>query len=306
MTPPYSTNSMKPLLPLLLALTLFNACKTEEKKYDAAGTFEAEETIISAEASGVIKQFNVEEGQTLAAGQNIGYIDSTQLHLKRMQLQAQIKAALSRKPNVNVQLEALKAQLTAAERDKERFTNLYNQQAATRKQVDDITTQVEILKRQIAAQRSQLGTTTESITQETNPLQIQIEQTNDQLAKCILTNPFAGTVLTKYAEVNELATIGKPLYKIASLDTLTLRAYITGDQLSQIKLRQTVNVFIDTPDKGTKQYTGIVTWISNKAEFTPKTIQTKDERANLVYAMKVKVKNDGALKLGMYGEVKLN
>jgi len=298
---------MKPLSYLLIALTLLLtfACKTQEKNYDAAGTFEAEETIISAEASGVIKQFNVEEGQQLSARQFIGYIDSTQLHLKRLQLQAQIKAALSRKPNVNVQLEALREQLKAAERDKERFTNLYNQQAATKKQVDDITTQVEVLKRQIAAQQSQLGTTTESITQDTNPLQIQIEQTNDQLAKCRLTNPFAGTVLTKYAEVNELATVGKPLYKIASLDTLTLRAYITGDHLSQVKLNQQVNVTIDMPDKGSKQYSGLVTWISDKAEFTPKTIQTKDERANLVYAMKVKVKNDGALKLGMYGEVKL-
>lgn len=234
----------------------------------------------------------------------IGYIDSLQLYLKKRQLEAQIKATLSKKPDISAQLAALQEQLKAAERDQVRYTNLLKDDATTRKQVDDINSQVAILKRQIAAQQSSLAISTGSISEETNPLKVQIAQTNDQLEKCRIINPITGTVLTKYAERNEMASPGKALYKIADLSSLNLRAYVTGDQLPKIKLNQKVKVLTDNGKDSYKEQQGTIIWINDKAEFTPKTIQTKDERANLVYAVKIKVPNDGSLKIGMYGEVK--
>jgi HlyD family secretion protein len=292
---------------LLIIVSVFiTSCNKNKQTHDASGTFEAEEIIIASEASGVIKKFDVQEGQSLKVNQDIGFIDTTQLYLKKKQVEAQIKATLSRRPDISAQIASLQEQLRAAERDQKRFNNLLKQNVGTQKQLDDINTQVEVIKKQIAAQQSALGTTSESITRESNSLQVQIQQLNDQLEKCRIINPVEGTVLTKYAEANEVAVPGKPLYKIANLSTIILRAYITGDQISQIKLDQKVKVLIDNgPDKY-KEYEGVITWISDQAEFTPKTIQTKDERANLVYAMKINVKNDGYLKLGMYGEVAFN
>ncbi len=296
---------MKTSIFILTTAVLFSACSTDKNAYDASGTFEAIETIVSAEATGTIQELNIEEGQTLKSGSTIGFIDSTQLYLKRKQLQAQIRAVLSKKPNVSAQLAALIEELQHAEREQRRIANLVRSDAATQKQLDDATAQVDIIKRKISAQESSLGITTSSLSEETLPLQVQIEQLDDQLAKCRIINAVNGTVLTKYAEVYESTTSGKPLYKIADLSTVILRAYITGDQLSKIKLNQKVSVLVDDEDGKYKEYSGTIHWISDKAEFTPKTIQTKDERANLVYAVKIGVKNDGFLKIGMYGEVKL-
>lgn len=296
---------MKTSIIALASALLVSACSSDENRYDATGTFEAVETIVSSEATGTIQSLNLEEGQILKSGMTVGYVDSTQLYLKRKQLQAQIRAVLSKRPNISSQLAALLEELQQAEREQRRVANLLRSDAATQKQLDDATSQVNIVKRKISAQESTLGITTASLREETLPLQVQIEQLDDQLAKCRIINAVNGTVLTKYAEAFETTTTGKPLYKIADLSTIILRAYITGDQFSQIKLNQKVIVFVDDGDRGYKEYPGTVQWISDKAEFTPKTIQTKDERANLVYAVKIAVENDGLLKLGMYGEVKL-
>ena len=295
---------LKHLIPLL-AITILFSCKKTEKNYDASGSFEAEETIISAEAAGTIKEFAVAEGQQLKAAQVIGYIDSTQLYLKKKQLTASIGAVLSKRPDIALQLGALDEQLKTADKEKQRMTSLVSSGAGTQKQLDDVTAQINVINKQKEALQSTLSITTNGITQETLPLYVQIEQLNDQLTKCKIINPINGTVLAKYVEPNEVAAPGKPLYKIADLNEIILRAYINGSQLSQVKLGQQVKVFVDDGAENYKEYAGEITWISEKAEFTPKTIMTKDERANLVYALKIKVKNDGYLKLGMYGEVKL-
>lgn len=285
-------------------ITLLAACSGNKAPFDASGAFEAEETIISSEAAGAITQLSVEEGQTLQAGQVIGYIDSMQLYLKKKQLEAQVIAILGKKPNIPVQLSALQQQLATAEKEKIRMTNLVKGNAATPKQLDDANAQIEVLKKQIEAQKSALNISSEGLGKDVIPLQVQIEQLNDQLAKCRITNTVNGTVLTKYAEVNEMTAIGKPLYKIADLSNIILRVYITGNQLPQLKLNQRVKVLTDDGKGGYKETAGTVIWISDKAEFTPKTVQTKDERANMVYAVKIKVSNDGSYKIGMYGEIK--
>ncbi len=295
---------LKYIIPIL-AVAIVASCKNTEKKYDASGSFEAQETIISAEAAGTIKEFSVSESQELKAGQPIGYIDSIQLYLKKKQLLASINAVLSKRPDVSTQLGALEEQLLSVEKEKQRMTTLVAANAGTQKQLDDVTAQINVISKQKEALQSTLKITVNGITQETQPLYVQIEQLNDQLGKCRIVNPVNGTVLAKYVEPNEVAAPGKPLYKIADLSEIILRAYISGSQLSQIKLAQQVKVFVDDGAENYKEYAGEITWISDKAEFTPKTIMTKDERSNLVYAIKIKVKNDGFLKLGMYGEVKL-
>jgi len=287
---------------LMLAISILS-CNRSNNEFDASGTFEAEETIISAEASGIILQLNLIEGQELKHGEVVGYIDSTQLVLKRKQLESQISAVLSRSPDTKAQLAAIRQQMIQAKHEQQRIENLVKAGAATQKQMDDANAQVSIMKSQEEALQSSLRITSSSIGQETNPLKVQIEQLNDLIAKSRIYNPVKGTVLTQYARVNEMATTGKPLYKIADLSNLTLRAYITGDQLPGIKLNQPVKVMVDDTKGGYKEYKGVIEWISNKSEFTPKTIQTKDERANLVYAVKIRVSNDGYLKIGMYGEV---
>lgn len=291
---------------MVAIVIILSACNRNQHTFDASGSFEAEETLISAEAQGILKVFDVQEGQTLQAGQHIGYIDSIQLHLRKKQLEAQIVAIVGKKPDIPVQLSALQEQLKTAEREKTRIANLVEGDGATPKQLDDITAQVEVLKKQIEAQKSSLSISSESISNEIIPLQVQIEQLTDQLDKCHIVNPVSGTVLTKYAEANEMASVGKPLYKIADLSNIILRAYITGNQLPQVRLNQEVKVLTDNGNGGYKEATGTITWISDKAEFTPKTIQTKDERANKVYAVKVRVKNDGSYKIGMYGEICFN
>ncbi|KAK3605138.1 hypothetical protein CHS0354_000807 [Potamilus streckersoni] len=291
---------------IAISITFFaNACG-RGVSYDASGSFEADETIISAEASGMIKSFVIEEGQQLKAGDRVGYIDSVQLYLRKKQLEAQIAALISKKPNVSVQLAALQEQLKTAEKERTRIENLVKGDAATLKQLDDINANLEVIKKQIAAQKSSLDIVSEGMNMDATPLYLQVQQLQDQLSKCKLINPISGTVLTKYVEQNEMVSVGKPLYKIADLSKLTLRVYISGNQLAQVRLNQNVAVFIDDEDGGLKEAQGTVTWISEKAEFTPKTIQTKDERANMVYAMKVKVVNDGSYKIGIMSDIIVN
>lgn len=287
----------------LAALIWCSAC-TKKSQFDASGTFETEETIISAEAMGRIKQFDVQEGQTLKAGQYIGFIDTAQLYFNKENLQAQIQAGLSKRPEIAKQIAALQVQLDNAKHEQTRISNLVKADAATQKQLDDQTFMVSQIQKQIDAQLSTLDISTESINKETVPLRALIDQMKDQLGKCYLVNPINGTVLAKYARLDEEATPGKPLYKIADVSSLILRAYVTDDQFSQIKLGQKIRVFIDSTADKYREYEGTVTWISDKAEFTPKTIQTKDERANLVWATKITVKNDGYLKIGMYADIK--
>ena len=288
----------------LLFASCLASCKDRETDYDAAGVFEAKETIISAEASGKIIAFKAEEGDLLKPNEYLGYVDTTSLSLKKRQLQAQINALLSRKPDIATQIASLQQQLQTAKREQERVSNLVKAGAATPKQLDDINAQVDVLKKQIAAQMSSLSTSSESISQEAIPLQVQIEQVNEQIDNSLIINPTQGTVLTTYVEENEFAAPGKPLYRIADLSSIILRAYITGDQLPAVKPGQQVTVLVDSGKQEYKSYPGKITWISEKAEFTPKTIQTRDERANLVYAIKILVKNEGFLKTGMYAEVK--
>ncbi len=294
------------------------ACNKRGNDHDASGTFETVETIVSAEANGIIKEISIEEGQNLEPGQLVGYIDSIQLQLRKKQLESQIAALLKKTPDINAQINAYRKQLAVAQTrlnaqmiEKNRIENLLKADAATPKQLDDITAltdalqkEIDVIKSQESAQFSILQTQTNGLVSETIPLKVQIEQINEQLENCRITNEVKGTVLTKYVEANEMASVGKPLYKIADVSTLILKAYITGDQLSSVKLNQEVTVLVDAENKSNKEYKGIIEWISSKAEFTPKTIQTRDERANLVYAIKVRVKNDGYLKIGMYADVK--
>ncbi|MEO7176757.1 MAG: HlyD family efflux transporter periplasmic adaptor subunit, partial [Saprospiraceae bacterium] len=239
----------------------------------------------------------------LKPGELIGYIDTVQLYLKKKQLMTQIKSTLSQRPNVGKQIDVLNAQLASAEREKTRVQNLVNAGAVASKQLDDVNAQIDVIKKQITAQKSSLQITNQSIGQQTSPIIVQIAQIDDQIAKSLIINPIKGIVLAKYVEPFEIANAGKPLYKIADLNTLQLRAYITASQFGKIKLGQEVTVTADLGKEAPKKYTGKLIWISNQAEFTPKTIQTAEERANLVYAVKVQVPNDGLLKLGMYGEV---
>jgi len=288
-----------------LAAIFFTSCGNGESQFDATGTFEAVETIVSAEANGVIKEFDIEEGQTLESGQVVGYIDTVQLSLKKKQLEAQMAATLRRKPDISAELAALREDLKQARREQKRIANLVKADAATRKQLDDAGSQVDVILKKIAAQQTSLGNSSSSLSDEAESLRAQIAQIEDQLHKSRILNPVSGSVITKYAERGEMASTGKALYKVADLSEITLRAYVTGEQFAKIKLGQKVKVYIDTDAADYKTYDGTIQWISDKAEFTPKTIQTKDERANLVYAIKIRVKNDGLLKIGMYGEVKL-
>jgi len=293
------------LIYLVLLLSILS-CKEKANNYDASGSFEATETIIAAEATGKILQLNIDEGQQLDSGQLIGFIDSAQLQLTRLQLMQSKKAILSSRPESKTQVEALRTELANAVLDRNRTAKLVEGGVASQKQLDDADAKIATLQSKIVAQESSLQTTTSSITEQGNTVNAQMNEITDQLKKCVIVNPVKGTVLSKYAEQYEMAVLGKPLYKIADISTIILRAYITGDQLQQVKIGQRIKVFTDDGKGGYKEREGVITWINEKSEFTPKTIQTKNERANLVYAMKVNVKNDGYLKIGMYGEVGWN
>ena len=295
----------KLIISACMALTIFLiSCSNGEGDFDATGTFESEEVIVSSEAMGKLVLFDVDEGSNLKQDQIVGVVDTTQLYLKKKQLQSTIKAVLSKQPDIQTQLAAIKEQIATAEREKNRIENLVSSDAATTKQLDDINSQLDVLNKQYDATKSSLTITRQGMQSETLPLIAQVEQIQDQINKSIIKNPIDGTVLTRYAKQDEITSNGKALYKIANLYEMILRAYINGDQLGRIKLDQKVRVFVDRGDEKQKELEGEIYWVSSKAEFTPKTIQTKDERANLVYAIKVRVKNDGYLKIGMYGEIR--
>jgi HlyD family secretion protein len=288
----------------IVLATFLIACSNGDGNFDATGTFEADEVIVSSEAIGKLLKFEVEEGAILKQNQVVGLVDTTQLYLKKKQLEANIRAILIQQPDIPTQLAAIQEQIATAEREKKRIENLVKTNAATTKQLDDINSQLDVLNKQYDATKSSLTITKKGIQSEALPLIAQVEQIQDQINKSIIINPIDGTVLTRYAMQDEITSNGKALYKIANLSEIILRAYINGDQLGQVKIDQKVKVYVDKGNGKQKELEGTIYWVSSKAEFTPKTIQTKDERANLVYAIKVRIKNDGYIKIGMYGEVK--
>ena len=290
------------ILTFFLVLGLI-ACEKEIETADAYGNFEARDLIVSAESSGKILMLKVEEGQQLKAGQLVGLIDTLPLHLQKQTLLASLQTISGKTQDAQPQIEVLEKQKANLLREKKRIEALLADKAATPKQLDDISGQIEVVDRQIDATRSQTQTLNQGILGEKAPIREQIKQLEDQIARCYIYNPADGTVMIKLAEQTEMTGAGKPLYKIAQLDELELRAYLSGAQLSEIKIGQEVEVRIDEGEEDYQAYTGVISWIASDAEFTPKTIQTKEERVNLVYAFKVKVKNDGSLKIGMPGEV---
>lgn len=286
------------------AMLVLSSCGKNNNGYDATGAFEATEVIVSAEATGKILVFNVQEGDRLNAGDEVGYVDSVQLYYKKEQLRAGLRAVDIAKPDIRKQIATIEQQIATAESERLRMEKLVMAKAGNQKQLDDIVNQIKYLRKQLDAQQSSLSKAFGSADAEAEGLIFQVMQLDDMIAKCRIVNPLSGTVLVKYAEAGEVTTSGKPLYKIADTDLLYLRAYITADQLTLVKSGQSVSVFSDYGKDEQREYTGTVTWVSDKSEFTPKGIQTKNERANLVYAIKVAVKNDGFLKIGQYGEVR--
>lgn len=295
------SNSVKALLILsVLSLTALS-CGRDSEMHDASGTFEATEIIVSSEVGGKILELNINEGDSVEGGAVVGQIDTIQLYLKKRQLMATVRALEARRPELRKQIAAIEEQIAVQTREKERIERLLKADAATGKQLDDINSSISILKKQLEAQRSSLTNTSGGITEDAAALMIQTEQLNDQLQRSRITSPIKGTILAKYAESGEVTAPGKPLFKVADMNDIQLKAYITSDLLTKIKLGESVKVFSDFGEEESREYEGKVIWISDKAEFTPKTIQTRSERANLVYAVKIAVKNDGYLKIGMYG-----
>jgi len=285
---------------------ILSACGNGNNNYDASGIFEATEIIVSSQAMGQLLEFTIAEGQNVAAGKQVGYVDTTQLYLKKVQLSAAIKSLESRHYNVSKQIASLEQQIATQKKEQQRFENLVMLNAATQKQLDDINAQIAILEKQLSAQTETLENNNRSLANERAGLQAQIAQIEDQIHKSIISSPIDGTVLSKYAEEGELATQGRVLFKVADITNMNLRVYITADLLTSIKIGDEVKVFADQGKSDRKEYLGKISWISDKAEFTPKTIQTRDERANLVYAVKIAVTNDGYIKKGMYGEITIH
>ena len=294
----------KKMMILAGAAMMVAACGNDEKAYDATGTFEATETTVFAEQSGALLTFDVSEGDTLAVGREVGLIDTTQTWLQIQQLSVTKEVYQSQKPDMERQIAATRQQLSKAQQEEQRYRELVADGAAPSKMLDDAASQVKVLQRQLDAQISSLSTNTRTLDKQTAAADAQIDQLRDRLRKCHIVTPTKGTVLEKYVERGEFVTVGKPLFKIADTQDMYLRAYVTSAQLQNIKLGQQVRAFADYGDNQRKEYDGTVSWISSRSEFTPKTILTDDERADLVYAVKVAVKNDGFVKIGMYGEVK--
>lgn len=285
-------------------LTFFGlslSCANEETVFRAAGVFETTEVIVSSEANGKILKFTAQEGSEIKKGSLVCQVDSFALILKVKQLEAGIKALEASKPDMRAQIEATEREIEKQEFEKKRVERLREGDVATQKQLDDIESLLTVLKARLRSQKSSLSTSIRSIDAQIVAQKVQIEQIQDQIAKCNIAAPLSGTVLVKYTEAGEMTGVGKPLFKMADVKQMVLRAYITADQLAQIKLGQAVNVYAEFGEQDTREYQGKITWISAKSEFTPKTIQTQDERANLVYAVKISVPNDGYLKIGMYG-----
>ena len=299
----------------LFTLLLFIvSCGNKEKEYDATGVFEATEVTVAAEQSGVLMVFDVNEGDEIALGKEVGLIDTTQIWLKIQQAEATKAVYQSQKPDMEKQIAATRQQLAKAQQDQQRYKELVADGAAPSKMLDDATNQVAVLQKQLDAQISSLNTQLSTLNSQLTTVDVQVSQLQDQLQKCHITMPIKGTVLEKYVERGEFVTTGKPLFKMADTEQMFIRAYVTSAQLQNIKVGQKAKVFADYGDGQKKEYEGTVSWISSRSEFTPKTIQTDDERADLVYALKVAIKrstsgrsqgeNDGYVKIGMYGEVK--
>ena len=289
---------------LIVGVSLIAACGEKAKDYDATGTFEATETTIYAEQSGALLNFSVSEGDSIAPGQEIGVVDTTQIWLKIRQLGATKEVYRSQKPDMEKQIAATRQQLAKAQAEQRRYQELVADGAAPGKMLDDAKSQVQVLRRQLDAQISTLNTSSRSLDKQIAATDVQVSQLYDQLRKCHVVAPAGGTVLEKYVESGEFVTTGKPLLKVADIQRMYIRAYVTSAQLKSIRVGQPVKVFADYGDQQKKEYAGTVSWISSRSEFTPKTILTDDERADLVYAVKIAIRNDGYAKIGMYGEVK--
>ena len=281
----------------------FVSCGNDGEEADAHGVFYATEIIVSAESNGKLLEFDVQEGKNYQAGDLLGYTDTMDLALQIQQLEVKIRATLASRPDIPSQLNTLQAQLQTMERERNRVSTLVDANAATTKQLDDVDAQIKILKSQIAATKSTLGTQSAAILENVEAMRIQMARLQNGLDKCKITAPITGTVLKKYIEPNELAYPGKPLFKIADITNMSIKVYVTEDQLSTIKVGQGAEIHIDTESGKDRIIKGKVSWISDKAEFTPKMIVTKKERANMVYAVKVSFKNDGSAKIGMPGDV---
>lgn len=296
---------MKTIKNIAVATLFFSffACGNSKMKSDAMGVFEATEVIVSAEANGKLAAFDIEEGNIVKANDILGLIDTTQLFLQKMQLLASNNAVKSRKSDIPTQIAALREQIRTQKQERDRFANLVKMNAGNQKQVDDIVSNIKVLENQLSAQLETLTRGNQGVSEESSSIIIQVMQIDDMLNKSVVRSPINGTILAKYAEMGELATQGRALFKVADMENVMLRAYINAPQLSDIRIGQKVKVLSDAGESDSREHDGTVTWISDKAEFTPKTIQTRDERANLVYAIKISVKNDGYIKLGMYGEV---
>ena len=290
------------LLGLISAFCI--SCGENEKEYDATGTFEATETTVFAEQTGALLSFDVNEGDNIEADKEVGLVDTTQTWLKIQQQDATKEVYQSQKPDMERQIAATRQQLVKAQQDEQRYKELVADGAAPSKMLDDASSQVKVLQKQLDAQISSLSTNTRALDKQTAAADVQVSQLRDQLRKCHIMTPTKGTVLEKYVERGEFVNTGKPLFKIADTEAMYLRAYVTSAQLENIKLGQKVKAFADYGDHQKKEYEGTISWISSRSEFTPKTILTDDERADLVYAIKVAIKNDGFVKIGMYGEVK--
>ena len=289
---------------LFTLLPFIASCGSNEKEYDATGTFEATEVTVAAEQSGALMEFDVNEGDEITLGKEIGLVDTTQIWLKIQQTGATKEVYQSQKPDMEKQIAATRQQLEKARQDQQRYKELVADGAAPSKMLDDATNQVQVLQKQLDAQISSLSTNTNALNKQMAATDVQVSQLQDQLQKCHIAAPIKGTVLEKYVEKGEFVAVGKPLFKMADTEQMFIRAYVTSAQLKEIKVGQKAKVFADYGDGEKKEYEGTVSWISSRSEFTPKTILTDDERADLVYALKVAFKNDGYVKIGMYGEVK--
>ena len=298
--------NMKSAVYLLGLAVLFFSCHNEDGEYDATGVFETTEVIVSAQGTGEIMRFDIDEGKNVDAEVELGYIDTVQLSLKKQELLANLEATDSRRYDVARQIASLREEIATQKREQQRYQNLVQAKAANQKQLDDINARLATLEKQLAAQTETLENGNRTVSGQVRMLEAQLAQVEDQIGKCRISSPINGTILSKYAEAGELASQGRALFKVGDIVNMYLRAYITADQLTELKIGQSVRVFADEGESGRREYAGTVSWISDKAEFTPKTIQTRDERANLVYAVKIQIQNDGFVKRGMYGEIKIN
>ena len=282
---------------------LLGGCQPDAPRFDASGNFETTEYVVAARAQGQLVRLAVTEGDQLPAGREVGFIDTVQLYLRQRQLQASERAVRQQTPDVSAQLGALAQQVANLERERRRVVRLVKADAVPSKQLDDLNYQIAVARQQVAAQRSALGTQARGTRAQAAPLRVQVQQVRDQLRQSRVVNPVAGTVLTVYVEPSEVVSYGQPLYKIGDTQQLILRAYVGGDQLTRVRLAQAVKILVDAPGGQRREYPGRVQWISSKSEFTPKVIQTKEDRVNLVYALKIAVLNDGSLKIGMPADV---